>query len=138
MINSTEQQNSTSRRGALFVIVIVCLVLSGGLVLNLTQRTLHHYRQSRENFEYRQLKLLAEDSLRAAVRKANKAETYAGESWEIPAENWPLSVSGKVTTSIEKQSQLRVVAELQRAGETTARITKTTLLNTQNPGVSEP
>lgn len=122
-----------SRRGAILVVALVCLVIVMALVGVLLQGTLRARRQLHAERDRRQAELLLQAGLdRAALRAAGQAD-YSGESWELPAESIAGSGAGLVTIEAARQAEsalwkIHVVAEYPAGSELSIRRSRTILV----------
>ena len=83
--SSSRAERAGARRGALIVVVMVCLLVAGMLIASLLKLTLWQDRQM--NYEQARLQAawLADAGLDRAAGRLAREPTYAGETWQISA-----------------------------------------------------
>ena len=124
---------SRSRRGAVLVAALVCLLIVmtmlGGMLLAAVRST----RQLQRERDLRQCELLLDAGLdRAAQRLATDA-TYRGEIWSLTFDAITGSGEGQVTIEVASASdatsqQINVVAEYPLGGETSIQRSRSILV----------
>ncbi|HBN76773.1 MAG TPA: hypothetical protein DD473_13325 [Planctomycetaceae bacterium] len=98
------KQRPDSRRGAILVIVLACIVLTAGVIGNLVRQTVLTHQQSKLEFAHSQLNVLADDALAYAIQKHAQSGTVPKETWTISREEWDLNYEGRVEISSMNQT----------------------------------
>lgn len=130
------------RSGAVLAAALVCLLIVMGLLAGMLKGALRERRQMRQERDLRQTELLVEAGAdRAAIRLAAD-DSYAGETWSVPAEEIIGLGGGKVLIEVTRDASaaeredapwlVRVVAEYPLGGETSIRRTRSFTVNSQS------
>jgi hypothetical protein len=94
-----------SRRGAILIVALVCLLVVTGLLGTMLQGTLRAHRQLHTERDRRQTDLLLQAGMdRAAFRLANEPD-YRGETWDLPAAAILGTREGRVTIAASHDSE---------------------------------
>ena len=106
----------SARRGALLIMVLVCMVIVMAIVGGMLQASLRNRRQIHAERDRRQTELLLQAGIERARQRTIADPKYQGEKWSLPAEEVVGRGAAEVTIEIvpatdEQQSQLRVTAE---------------------------
>ena len=118
----------SSRRGAVLILVMVCMLIITMLLASLLKSALMQRRQLiREQYRV-QAEWLAESALERAAQQRLENPQYQGEVWEISAED--LGTRYKATAEIElkreaKTDRLSIQARVQYPEDSTYRMTRT-------------
>jgi hypothetical protein len=75
------QKRASTRRGALVVCVLVCLLVAGTVVTATTRLALQSRREVRLNQQLRQTELLLDAGILRAARQLQTSADYKGETW---------------------------------------------------------
>ncbi|TWT61245.1 hypothetical protein [Rubinisphaera italica] len=133
------KQRPDSRRGAILVIVLACIVLTAGVIGNLVRQTVLTHQQSKLEFAHSQLNVLADDALAYAIQKHTQSGTVPKETWTISREKWNLNYEGRLEISgIEKavaensapQTSIQIQARLFEGEEVIQQLTRSYPLTT--------
>jgi len=102
------------RRGAILVAMMVCIVLISLILGALLKLSVAHRRQGLREQERIQARWLAESGVERAANRLSADSDYAGETWEIAAENLgnagPARVEIQVKTDEGRPDQRVVTA----------------------------
>ncbi|MGE5191606.1 MAG: hypothetical protein ACM3U2_03835 [Deltaproteobacteria bacterium] len=129
---SPRAQHAGSRRGAFIVVVMVCLLVAGMLVASLLKLALLQDRQ----LVYEQARLqaawLAEAGLDRAAGRLAREPAYAGETWDIDADQLGGGDAAAVVIRVQieetrpQQRTIVVEAHFPAEGPYQARLTRET------------
>ena len=108
--------STTSRRGAVLIMVLVCLGIATTLILGIVQSSLHQRRHLRQELQLEQTRWLLDAGISRAVSRVQSQPAYEGELLtDISAfENYPyteLQIT-IVNRDPNDRLQLRVTARL--------------------------
>lgn len=90
---------NASRRGAVLICVLACILVSTTLAATTIHATLRSRREHKTLLQLRQTEYLLEAGVKRAISSFRKSREYTGETWHIPT-----SVLGKpaaVTISVQ-------------------------------------
>ena len=76
------------RRGVVVMLVIVCLAIAAVLQVALVEYAVSTNRRVRQQLDRRQCWFLAESGLSRARSRLAAAADYAGETWQIPGDQF--------------------------------------------------
>jgi type II secretory pathway component PulK len=119
-----------NRRGLVLIVVMVSLALFAALSGVLLKLALTEQRQARMEEWCLQSEWIVESAIERAAAQLAQSETYAGESWQVPAERLGEGNTCVALIQIERDAdrenlrQVRVIADFRRDGQGVARRTK--------------
>lgn len=128
------------RRGVVLPVVLICVIVCGGLAINLVQRLQIQQRGNRLHEEQIQLTVLMDCALRHAEQKLAADATFSGMTWELQPEDWPLARQGKVQITVSTTEQgtlLTAAGEIQEQNQTQLRKTRTLTIQRPTQGDNE-
>ncbi len=123
------------RRGAVLMTMMVCLVIALAIGGALLRTGMARRGQARAEERRLQAAWLAESGLERASDRLREAPDYAGETWEIPAEDLGGRDGGLVTIAVEPvqghplRRLIRVRADYPRDPSRRSRISKRTMID---------
>ena len=124
------QQASGKRRGAVLVVVMVCLLVVSLICAAVLKMSISEHRQVRMHEWKLQMEWLAESAIERAVAKLSADKDYTGETWKLSADEFGLETSGNVKISVRPVEAQRgqfivsVQADYLRVGQSNARLSK--------------
>ncbi len=122
------------RRGAIVLIVMICLLVIAMIGASMAKVALAHRKQIRHEQIHRQARWLAEAGIERAAAKLQDDSGYEGETWSIDAVELAERGAADVTIRVEPQSELPgrvgifVLAEYPRNVTANARVSKRVLI----------
>jgi Tfp pilus assembly protein PilX len=128
---------SGARRGLVLVVMIVLLAVVMLLAANWAGRVVSERRQTQRQLLEVQAVRLAESGLERAEARLAADPTYAGETWEIAADEWegqrPASVEIEIK-EVEESGQVRLTARATYPARTdeAVRRTRSTVVSLSN------
>ena len=93
-------QTDSRRAGIVTVMVLLVLILIAGLIAEFVRRAVADRRQFRAEHQHQQATLLVEAGIRRLRASRTADDSYAGETWQIPAGVVHDSNTGSVEISI--------------------------------------
>lgn len=129
----TKRSLFTSRRkprGAVLVMVLVCLLVVSTMSISLARTIVNHHRQSKRHQFKLQAMWLAEAAVDRAVAQIRKTPDYQGESWKVGADELDGRHAGVATIHVERLDDasesiaVRVEADFPSEPTNRARISK--------------
>jgi hypothetical protein len=132
-------------RGAISIFVLVCLLVIGMICAAILRIGFSERARLRVEERRLQAEWLVESGLERGAAKLAASPAYAGETWDLPAEELGGGHTGRVTISVEGPAKgvglkrLRVRAEYPRDGALSIRLTKEiTVGGSSAPGNKTP
>ncbi|MGE3315378.1 MAG: hypothetical protein AB7O26_09695 [Planctomycetaceae bacterium] len=102
-------RNPLSRRGAVLVVAMVCLVIASLILGVLAHIGMLHYRQQRAEQERAQTEWLAEAAIERAADRLTADAGYSGETWEIDSAELGGVFDGRVQISVSAEANDRLI-----------------------------
>jgi len=93
---------SGPRRGAILLMVMICLLIATLILGTLLKTAMTHRRQMRSEQMRMQADWLVESAIERAVHHLETDPNYQGETWTIPAADLNNRDSGRVRIAIRK------------------------------------
>lgn len=122
------------RTGAILAVAIVCIAIALMLATALSRAAVVQHRQSQQGIHQQQTLWLAESGLQRAIFQLRKSPDYAGETWEVPANELDSTHTGLVTIRVQPsgsgdgKADLQVTAQFPADKITAATYTRTLVL----------
>jgi type II secretory pathway component PulK len=105
----------TSRRGAVLVLAMVCLLVVATIGVALTQLLVEEHRQARQRQYQLQALWLAESAVQRAATQLRVSPDYEGETWQIEARSmgsrWPAEAVIRIEPVESEQMLRRIVVQ---------------------------
>ena len=122
------------KSGAVLVAALVCMAVVMGIVGGMLHGALRARRQLHVERDMRQVELLLNAGIDRAALKLAADQTYAGETWTVPATELLGNGAGEVVIEAmrargETQWQVQVAAEFPVGSPTSVRRTRTFVVN---------
>lgn len=138
---STERHRITSRRGAVMVLVMVCLLGVSMLAATLLRLAVAQQRQLRMEGRRLQAEWLAEAALERAAAMLRRDPAWSGDEWTLSADVLP--EGGTVVTRVEPAAaaeggwQVAAAASVPAGDPWRARVTRRAILHDRAEGTQE-
>lgn len=132
-----EKSQRRRQRGTALIVALVCLVIVTALVGNMLVAAMRASRQMRVERDRRQCELLLEAGLDRVAAAVAADESYAGNVWDVSAEEIGGSGAGQVTIQVSRQGdappQIHVLAEYPLGSPFSIRRSRTVSLTSTMP-----
>jgi type II secretory pathway component PulK len=106
---SVNWSHANSRRGAVLIVAMVCLLISSLILGVLLHIGMLHYRQQRAEQERTQAAWLAESAIERAADRLAADRNYAGEAWQLSSTEIGGAFEGKVQITVAAEADNRVI-----------------------------
>ncbi|QDU89172.1 hypothetical protein Pla175_25590 [Pirellulimonas nuda] len=123
-IRRLRRRQAAEQRGAVLVAALVCLLVTVAMVGQLLRGAVQSRRALRQEHHARQAEQLLNAGVLLAVAHHEQNTAYAGEQWDVPADELSGHLAGRVVIEAEPEQQgiqLRVRAEYPLGGVSAVR-----------------